>query len=513
MKYLFFISLFLISIHSEAQPGFSTTYEMASPGSDFHNIIWDGENIVVVGAAKVDSLNQWGVLFAKFDTLGNLLLHKIHVDTVEGDTYVFADNFPIIQTSDGGYLMTGAYYFNKWGFILKLDSDGELEFSIPYPDPGVKTYYFREVIEVLDGYIIAGTKQIQNFHSQSFVMKVNFSGELLWEKKYGNVSVDNNAIGSFSKIDDNTFLIGAVKSSFAVGPPFDYDDNWGKGWIFAIDSVGVIKWEWESELNEEVIIIGLRKTNDGGYLYSTGEFIIHNMFQAGTLRKIIKRDSNFALEWELEMSPNAESLNATREIQPTPDGNWVALGYWATPDSTIMYEEKWYGGCHYKFSPQGDSIWSRCDTVTEIDNFIYSSDNLGGVAVLPSGSMISAGLVNSYDISTGAVRSLGWLIKIDQNGCVDTLCNLSTAIPELSFSKALEVLVYPNPVTDYLLVQKKILNTLNYQVTDISGRILMRGVLTEKTQQLDFRGTNSGIYFIKVMNPKTKEYVIKKIIK
>jgi len=131
------------------------------------------------------------------------------------------------------------------------------------------------------------------------------------------------------KIDENTFLIGAVKSSFIIGPPYNYTDNWGKSWIFAIDTVGVIKWKWEGELNEETIIKGLRKTNDGGYLYSTGEFIIHNMFQAGTIRKIIKRDSNFDLEWEIEMSPNAENYNTTRDIQPTPDGNWVALGYWA----------------------------------------------------------------------------------------------------------------------------------------------------------------------------------------
>lgn len=57
MKYLFFVIFCLISLQSIAQPGFSNTYEMSSPGSDFHNIIWDGENIVVVGAARVDSLN------------------------------------------------------------------------------------------------------------------------------------------------------------------------------------------------------------------------------------------------------------------------------------------------------------------------------------------------------------------------------------------------------------------------------------------------------------------------
>ncbi len=484
---------------------------MGSPGSAFHNVIWDGENIVVAGSARVDSLNQWGIVFAKLDTLGNLLNYKIHIDTIDGDTYAFQPNFPIIQTSDGGYLLTGVYFFNKWGFIMKLDSEGEIEFSIPYPDPEIKTYIFNQVIEIADGYMVAGIKQIQNFHLQSFVFKVNLSGELIWEKKYGDASIDNNAIGSLSQIDENTFLIGAVKSSFIIGPPYDYDDNWGKSWIFAIDSVGIVKWEWESELNEETITMGLKKTDDGGYLYSAGEFVIHNMFQAGTIRKIIKRDSNFDLEWEIEMSPNAENYNTTRDIQPTPDGNWVALGYWATPDSTIMYEEKWYGGCHYKFSSQGDSIWSRCDTVVSPNN-IHSQDALGGIAVLPSGSIISAGTVDKYDPSLG-LRSLGWLVKIDQNGCLDTLCNFATAIPELSFSRELEVLVYPNPVIDYLSVKKEISKTLVYQVTDVNGRMMMQGELIDEVQNIDFTKIAVGIYFIKIINPKTREYIVRKIVK
>lgn len=502
-----------IGFQSIAQPGFSNTYEMFSPGSSFHNVIWDGENIVVAGSARIDSLNQWGIVFAKFDTLGNLLTHKIHVDTIDGDTYAFQPNFPIVQTSDGGYLMTGIYFFNKWGFIIKLDSEGEIEFSIPYPDPEIKTYIFNQVIEVADGYMIAGMKQIQNFHLQSFVMKINLSGELIWEKKYGNVSVDENGIGSLFQIDENTFLVGAVKAAFPFTTPYSYDDTWSIGWIFAIDSVGVIKWEWEGELNEETNIIGLRKTDDGGYLYSTGEKVIPNIFTIGRIAKIIKRNSNFDLEWELAMSPNAENLNLTREIQPTPDGNWVALGNWATPDTTIMYEEKWYGGCHYKFSPQGDSIWSRCDTVADIDiDNIHSSDALGGIAVLPSGSIISAGKVNKYNTVSGH-RSLGWLVKLDQNGCLDTLCNLSTAIPELSFSKELEVLVYPNPVTDYLSVQKEVNEILDYQITDVNGRILKNGELINKVQNIDFSKISSGVYFIKITNPKTQEYIVRKIVK
>jgi hypothetical protein len=93
------------------------------------------------------------------------------------------------------------------------------------------------------------------------------------------------------------------------------------------------------------------------------------------------------------------------------------------------------------------------------------------------------------------------------------LCNFATAIPELSFSRELEVLVYPNPVTDYLSVQKEINEALDYQITDLNGRIMMEGVLIDEVQNIDFTKISSGIYFIKITNPKTRDYIIRKIVK
>ncbi len=62
------------------------------------------------------------------------------------------------------------------------------------------------------------------------------------------------------------------------------------------------------------------------------------------------------------------------------------------------------------------------------------------MVVLPSGSVIAAGFSNVYD---GIPKTWAWLIKVDANGCNDTLCTV-TGLEDL-FVQAGDVNIYPNP--------------------------------------------------------------------
>lgn len=73
--------------------------------------------------------------------------------------------------------------------------------------------------------------------------------------------------------------------------------------------------------------------------------------------------------------------------------------------------------------------------------------------------------------------------------------------------------IYPNPVTDNLFIKKENSETLKYQITDISGRILMNGELVDEINNITFTKINSGVYFVKIINPTTREYIVEKIVK
>jgi hypothetical protein len=61
--------------------------------------------------------------------------------------------------------------------------------------------------------------------------------------------------------------------------------------------------------------------------------------------------------------------------------------------------------------------------------------------------------------------------------------------------------------------QNGINEILDYQVTDVNGRILMIGELVDEKHIIDFTQISSGIYFIKITNTKTQEYIVRKIVK
>jgi hypothetical protein len=516
------IFIFFLSIGKAiGQPGFNQVYEMNAPASAFHNIIWDGENIVVAGTARIDSLNQWGILFAKFDTLGNLLDQKVYTDST-GDNYSFDKNYSIIHTSDGGYAMTGNLFFNKWGFMAKLDSEGELEFLQKYPDPEANSYHFKKVIELEDGYIISGIKQILDLSLKGFVIKTNFQGEVIWEKKYGNTGL-NNGIGSITQLDNNTFIVGSANGHFPFNTPYSYNEDWGQSWIFAIDSLGNTLWEWESEINEEVIILGLVQTDDGGYLYTTGKLHIFDPWTAGTYRKVIKRDSNFNLVSSRNLGSFPGPYNDSYDMKPTPDGNYVTIAnlsiisndtFTIIDNDTIFYSEGWTAGCIHKMSPNGDSIWTVCDTVLENDGYFYSnsSSEFGGMAVLPSGSIIAAG--KTIRVGIANPRNLGWLYKVDKNGCIDTLCDLSTALFPLQ-PKPKEISIYPNPTENLLNIEiPDEFKDPSLQVFNIQGQeVYSNKKILIGDNQIDFSFLTAGIYFIKIIDVKSQLSAIAKFIK
>jgi hypothetical protein len=522
MRKILTLIICLSQLSSFGQYGFSQTYEMNEPASSFHNTIWDGEYIVIAGTVRVDSLNQWGILFAQMDTLGNVINQKTYTDTT-GDDYIFEKDYSLIHTSDDGYLITGNLWDKNWGFMVKLDSQGELEFLQEYPDTieYIRNYHFKKVIELSDGYLIAGTKQINDYTSKTFVLKTDLNGNQIWEKKYGNLT-QSNPIGSIQYIDENTYVIGSGNSHFPFSSPYSYAEDWVQGKIFAIDSLGNIKWEWESELNVESLVIGLKKTDNNEYIYTTGEMIIPNFYTVEGKRKVIKRDSNFNLIWSLDISPSSTPINSSYDIQPTPDGNYVVIGNWATPDSTAVNPlYGWYGACMTKFTEEGEQLWTRCDTLINTDEYIYNISfhtGFAGLTILPSGSIIVAGQVDRHDIQNQTARVIGWLFKVTPDGCLDTLCDLSTALFEPSITSEV-IKVYPNPASEVLNIYFK--NNQNrkdglFRLIDINGRTVLelKAAQNDLEYKMPLEKYASGIYFLQYMQEgilmKSEKVVIAK---
>lgn len=481
--------------------GFNKTYGLEPDliGSAFMNLLIDNDTIVMFGNGfePIPPYYQ-GLLFAKMDTLGNVLLHKFYPDP-DMDEYVAEPNYEIIKTTDGGYLLIQNTYVGREGVLVKLSHEGEMEFYKKYP-PALTSGY-RKVLELDDGYLISGYLQMQDYNIDIFVMKTDKQGNTLWQKTYGDANL-RDYMGSIIKINANHFVLGAGRSTTASTP---FMSAWGRSRMIVIDSLGEVIDDWLGEKNKETGIIGLNKLSDG-WLYATRTYEIYPTAGWGSYCKIVRRDDNYNLVWERIVSPTAYSGNVMIDIKPTPDGNWIAAGEWATPLLFIPPNtwEQYLPAFTYKFTTDGDSLWSRQDTIFwDSDTLCSSEAYVGGVAVLPSGSIITTGYTDRY--CADPQRSFGWVMKISKDGCIDTLC-VTTGLDIQPYEKD-DIVVYPNPTSGVIYIDN--CQGCAAEVFDARGSLARQQ--QNVSSQIDLLGLPDGMYMVRLSNGKI--YYNKKIIK
>ncbi|MFC2080943.1 T9SS type A sorting domain-containing protein [Bacteroidota bacterium] len=87
----------------------------------------------------------------------------------------------------------------------------------------------------------------------------------------------------------------------------------------------------------------------------------------------------------------------------------------------------------------------------------------------------------------------------------------NTSVNNLNASELISV--YPNPVNDMLSVSigNDMLNS-RYEMIDITGKVVKRGLLSKQVNQVDVSDFNSGMYFVKMISGKkvlSESFIVK----
>ena len=146
-----------------------------------------------------------------------------------------------LQTSDGGYVMTGqSSELGEQGsemLIVKTDAAGDLEWQKVIGARG-RADYGTMILEVPDGFVAAGALDNSGKQERALV-KLSARGQILWQKTY-----PHEGCGSFRGINvtrDGGLVACGYVGSGEKGYQFISDD--GEGALLKTDADGNLQWE------------------------------------------------------------------------------------------------------------------------------------------------------------------------------------------------------------------------------------------------------------------------------
>jgi len=260
------------------------------------------------GAGKAD------VYVVKLDANGNLQWTK----TISGESDDWG--LSLIQTSDGGYAIAGyTYSFGAGGldvYVVKLDAHGNLQWTKTIGGPDREEG--NSLIQTSDGgYAIAGKTQSFGAGGEDvYVVKLDANGNLQWTKTIGGENEDWGY--SLIQTSDGGYAIAGY-TVFLGAEPFEV-------YFVKLDAKGNLQWTKTIGGKWGEAGYSLIQTSDGGYAIAGRYFLIgdHGEVYAGYVY-VVKLDAKGNLQWTKTIDVKNEYLSEASLIQ-TSDGGYAIAG-------------------------------------------------------------------------------------------------------------------------------------------------------------------------------------------
>jgi len=226
-----------------------------------HDILQTADGGFIVAGDNYHCDYRWYDAYVlKLDQYGNVEWKNSY-----GDHSVIEDSSRIAEIKSGGYAIYSDYVplntsvSDFW--IFKIDSSGNKVW-----EKFIEAFFYDEMNDMQatsdGGFILAGYKTSQdlggwNFYSNIWVIKLNSSGEIEWQKLYGN-SNTYNAANTIYELPEGGYIIAGVENGTSTSSD-------GNMWVAKLSATGDVLWEtkytgYSGRANN------IRPANDGGFI-------------------------------------------------------------------------------------------------------------------------------------------------------------------------------------------------------------------------------------------------------
>jgi hypothetical protein len=337
--------------------------------------------------------------------------------------------YSTVQTSDGGYVLTGIDGFGKYPKdtlrlrVTKVDAGGTTEWTKTYGGSHEREDGGSSIIQTSDrGFFVVGFTEATdgdvtfNHGLQDiWVLKLSAIGAIEWQKTYGG-SMNEDAFSLAQSRDKGYFIAGMAYSKDG-----DVAGNTKQApiWILKIDSVGSLQWQHCFGNGYEDFLGAIAGTSDGGVAIggeavgNDGDVSGYHACRYNGCRDawVLKLDSAGNLLWENCYGGSGDE-NAKAIIE-SADGGLVAAGYTTSNDGDVTGNTDTRNGSLwvFKLDSRGALQWQ---------NSLGGTNSEGATSIVETvdRGFAIAGSTNSNDgdVSGNHGGADLWVVKLDSLG-------------------------------------------------------------------------------------------------
>lgn len=291
---------------------------------------------------------------------------------------------------------------------------------------------FKKTIVLSDGYLLSGQsssnasgdKTVDGFGGSKhiWIIKISFSGNIIWQKTYGGSSAETNF--DVVQTNDNGFLISNSSSSNISGNKAENSRGVADYWLVKTDELGNIEWQKTIGGNNADENLKAIPCSDGGYFLGGSSSSSISGEKTEDLRGfdiinadywVLKLDENRNIEWQRTIGgTDNDRFMVARQ---TEDEGFLIAGH---SRSNIGFEktENSRGDSSFdywilKLNPQGDIEWQK--TIGSDEN-----DLLYDMLITPENDILLGGVSGAGISGDKTVDSNGgsdfWILKLNSVG-------------------------------------------------------------------------------------------------
>ncbi len=414
--------------------------------------------------------------------------------------------YAIKPTSDGGYIVAGFTHSDdgdisgfqgfRDAWVIKLDAMGNLQWQNSLGGSNADTA--RDIIEVGDGYIMVGKDgggndgdlQGTGCNDNFWIVKLNYSGEIVWQKCHGGSDIDLakkiTPLGS-----DQFIVVGYTTSDDGdVTGHHGYEDFW----VIAIDTDGNLLWQKAlggssvEEANDvvvnntmdQIIVVGEVHSEDGDVSthYGDLDFWVVFLDTNGTLL------SNKTYGGNMEDNPSS--------ILPLSSGNFIISGVSGSSDGDVTGNHGSGDFWVINIDASGNLIWNKSMGGSNFEN------SLGSALATDDEGIILVGHTNSNDGDVSGLQGDDdlWFVKL--GGMPSGVESIFTLEEPLK--------IFPNPIieSNVVHIQHQLLQAEQLFIRDIYGQtVLEKSIANQEDMiKLSVEGLPSGSYLLELRSAR-----------